>query len=42
MLKNLAIDLGNTNTLIATRDEDGSETLLFRRYLADSSRSECS
>jgi molecular chaperone DnaK (HSP70) len=29
MLKNLAIDLGNTNTLIATRDEDGSETLLF-------------
>lgn len=28
MLEHLAIDLGNTNTLIATRDQDGSEALL--------------
>jgi len=28
MLAHLAIDLGNTNTLIATRDQDGTEALL--------------
>lgn len=28
MLQHLAIDLGNTNTLIATRDQEGSEALL--------------
>ncbi len=28
MLQHLAIDLGNTNTLIATRDQEGTETLL--------------
>lgn len=28
MLQHLAIDLGNTNTLIATRDQEGTESLL--------------
>ena len=28
MLQHLAIDLGNTNTLIASRDQDGTEALL--------------
>ena len=28
MLEHLAIDLGNTNTLIASRDQDGTEALL--------------
>lgn len=34
MLQHLAIDLGNTNTLIATRDHEGNEALLHLPRLA--------
>ena len=34
MLKHLAIDLGNTNTLIATCDQDGAESLLHLPRIA--------
>ncbi len=34
MLQHLAIDLGNTNTLIASRDQEGTETLLHLPRIA--------
>jgi molecular chaperone DnaK (HSP70) len=34
MLQHLAIDLGNTNTLIATRDQEGTEALLHLPKIA--------
>ena len=34
MLKHLAIDLGNTNTLIATCDQEGTESLLHLPRIA--------